>query len=155
MAGRWTKRLISVRLEDAAGTGMTVTPSDGDFSGGEENAENAEHVATYDRDQHDDFVLGRDLVQELSMTAHMKNEALTSAAAARLEDFIKKRNFFSGLVSVSDTIWAFKTIVTYSDGTTTSTKTYPKCEGSISWAEGEPHAKFTLTLRNHTNPTAT
>lgn len=153
MAGRWTKRLISVRLEDAAGVGFTVSPMDGDFSGGEENAENAEHVATYDRDQHDDFVLGRDLVQEISFTVQMKNETLTSAAAARTEDFLKKRNFFSGLTSVSDTIWAFRCKVTYSDGSATSTKTYGKCEGTISWAEGEPSAKFTVSLKNHTNPT--
>jgi hypothetical protein len=153
MAGRWTKRLISVRLEDAAGTGLTVSPMDGDFSGGEENAENAEHVPTYDRDAHDDFVLGRDLVQEISFTVQMKNETITSAVAARIEDFLKKRNFFSALVSVSSTVWAFRCKVTYSDGSTTTTKTYGKCEGTISWAEGEPSAKFTVSLKNHTNPT--
>lgn len=152
---RFTKRLTSVRFEDAAGLGMTVTPTDGDFSIGETNAENAEHIKVMNRSQHDGFVLGDDMVQEFSITLQMKNESLTSAVNARIVDFLQRRGTFgpSNTTSVDDTIWAWKTIVTFNDGKgNVATRTLPLCEGGHSLAEGAPTNTISITGNNHAAP---
>lgn len=149
---RYTYRLTSVRLEDAAGTGLTLTPTDGDYTGGAENDNNREKIGVKNRGAHDGLVSGDDMEQEVSLTLQMKNEALTSAAEARVTDFIKKQNFFSGLVSVDDCEWAFKLIVTFNDGTTSTTKTYPKVTGTIATAEGNPTNTFSLAFTNYLAP---
>lgn len=149
---RYTRRLTSVRFEDAAGLGLTITPTDGDLSMGENNAEFAEHQPVYDRDQHDGFTLGQDLVQECSLTVQMKNEALTSGVAARILDFILKRGTFSAATSVDATIWSWKTIVTFDDGTTSTTRTLPKCEGGEAITEGQPSNTIAINFRNHQAP---
>jgi hypothetical protein len=149
---RYTRRLTLVRFEDSAGLGIDVTPTDGDFSQGEGNAENAEHVKVMDRDQHDGFVLGADQVQECSIVVHMKNESLTHAAQARIEDFVKKRGLFENAQSVDDTIWAWVTILTFDDGTTSTTRTLPICEGGSSLAVGAPHNTINIGFKNHGAP---
>lgn len=149
---RYTYRLTSVRLEDASGTGFTLSPTDGDFSAGAENDSNRERARVLDRGAFDGIVEGDDLEQELSITLQMRNETLTSAAAARVTDFIKRQNFFSSLVSVDDTVWAFKCIVTFNDGTTSTTKTYPHCTGTISLSEGNPVNTFSISLTNYEAP---
>jgi hypothetical protein len=146
---RYTRRLTSLRFEDAAGLGIDITPYDGDFSSGEGNAENAEHVPVMDRDQHDGFVLGADLVQDLSVTVHMLNQSLTHATNARILDFMHKRGSFASATSVDPTIWCWKAIATFNDGTTTATRTWPKCEGGAAIAVGAPHNTITITARNH------
>lgn len=149
---RYTRKLTLVRFEDANGLGIDVTPTDGDFSHGETNAENAEHIKVMDRDSHDGFVEGPDLVQDFSITVHMKNESLTHATNARIEDFVKKRGSFLAAVSVDDTIWAWKTILTFNDGTTTTTRTLPLCEGGSTLAVGAPINTITVSGRNHGAP---
>jgi hypothetical protein len=147
---RFTKRLTSVRFEDAAGLGMSVTPTDGDFSVGETNAENAEHIKVMNRSVHDGFVLGDDMVQEFSITLQMKNESLTSAVQARIVDFIQKRGTFASATSVDSTIWAWKTIITFNDGKgNVATRTLPICEGGHSIAEGAPTNTISITGNNH------
>jgi hypothetical protein len=153
MASRYTRRLTSVRFEDANGLGMTVEPTEGDFTLGEMNAENVEHLKVMNRDQHDGFVKGADLVQEFSITVQMKNEALTHAVNARIIDFLQKRGSFSAAVSMDSTIWAWKTILTFNDGTTSTTRTLPLCEGGHTLTEGMPSNTFQITGRNHSAPT--
>lgn len=151
---RYTRRLTSVTFKDAgAPLSITVTPTDGDLSMGEVNAEFAEHQPVYNRDQHDGFTLGQDLVQECSITLQMKNEELTHAMNARILDFLMKRGSFSGATSVDATIWAWITEVTYDDGTTSTTRTLPKCEGGYSMSEGQPANTIAVTFRNHLVPT--
>ena len=151
--GRYNYRLTSVRVEDAAGTSYTLEPTDGDFSAGAENDNNREKQAVRNRGAFDCLVPGDDIVQELSMTIQMKNEVLTSAAAARITDWFKKQGFFSSLTSVDPQEWAFKVIVTYNDGTTSTTKTYPYCTGMISLSEGNPSNTFSLSFTNYQQPT--
>ena len=134
MSSRWTSRLTTVRFEDSAGLGLEWGPGPGDLSIGNENAENAEHIKKLDRGHHDGFVLGDDLVQDLSITAELPNEELTHATLARLHDFIKRQGSFAAAVSVDPTIWAFKVIATFSDGVTTTTKTCPIVEGEGAFA---------------------
>lgn len=151
--GRYNYRLTSVRVEDASGTSYTLEPTDGDFSGGGENDSNREKVAVRNRGSFDCLVEGDDITQELSMTVQMENETLTDAAAARITDWFKKQNFFSSLVSVDSVVWAFKVIVTYNDGTTSTTKTYPYCTGMIAPSEGNPTNTFALSFTSYQKPT--
>ena len=146
---RWTSRLTSVRFEDSLGAGMTVGPGPGDLTVGEQNAENAEHIKKLDRGQHDGFVLGDDLVQECSITVEQPNQTITDAAAARLTDFLKRQTFFSAASSVDSTIWAWKTIATFTDGVTTATVTLPVCEGGFALAEAKEGSTLSVTFRNH------
>lgn len=146
---RFTRRLTTVRFVDDAGTTLVLSPTEGDFSHGPTNDANAEKVAVYDRDQHDGFVLGQDLVQDWSITLQMKNEELTSAAAARIEDWIHRRNFFSSLQSVDDTVWAWKIEVVYNDGTTSTTRTLPKVIGDSAQSHGSPSNTVSLSGTNH------
>ncbi len=151
---RWTRRLTSIRLEDNNGLGLTLTPMDGDFSGGDENDSNRDKTRVLNRQAFDGYVEGDDMEQELSCTLQMKNEALTHASQARVNDFIKKQGSFASAVSV-DTggiVWAFKVIVTLDDGTTSTTKTYPQCTGKIAWSEGDPAHTFGLSFVNNGAP---
>jgi hypothetical protein len=149
---RFTRRLTSVRFEDAAGLGMTIGPGEGDLTMGEENAENAEHQPVYDRDQHDGFTLGQDLVQENSITVAQVTETLSHETLARVRDFVMKTGSFEDAVSVDDTIWAWVCEVTYQSAGVTTTKRLPKCEGGIASAEGQPNNTFAITFRNHLAP---
>ena len=155
---RFTRRLTSVVFRD--GTAMTplsftVSPTEGDLSLGAVNAEFAEHQPVYDRDVHDGFTLGQDQVQECSITLQMENQSFTDAMAARILDWILKTGSFSAAVSKDDTIWAWETLVTCTDGTNTGTITLPKCEGGFSVTEGQPANTIALTFRNHQQPTWT
>ena len=146
---RWTSRLTSVRFEDSLGAGLTIGPGAGDLNVGEENAENAEHIKKLDRGRHDGFVLGDDLVQEFSITVELENQSITDAAAARVTDFMKRQNFFSAASSVDPTIWAFKCIVTMTDGVTVAVKTLPICEGGVTFAEAKEGHSLSISGRNH------
>lgn len=153
MSSRFTRRLTSVRFEDALGLGMTVGPGEGNFSMGPSNKENAEHIKVFDRDQHDGFVLGQDQVQEFSITVQLKNQTLTSAVAARILDFIHKRGIFSGCTSMDDTIWAWKTIVTMTDAAgNIGTRTLSLCEGAEAFAEGSPSNTIAISGNSHSAP---
>lgn len=151
--GRYNYRLTSVRFEDANGLGLTATPTDGDFSGGEENDSNTEKVAVRNRGDFDCLVETDSLEQEMSMTLQMQNQTLTSTVAARIQDFFRREGTFAAAVSVDDVVWAFKTIVTFNDGSVSTTKTYPHCQGKIAFSEGNPVNTFSLTLTNYEKPT--
>jgi len=147
---RWTSRLTSVRVQDATGlVGFDLEPGAGDLTTGGENAENAEHIKKLNRGQHDGFVLGDDLVQDVAITLELRNEALTHATQARLTDWFKKQGSFAAAQSVDATIWAFVVIVTMTDGVTTTTKTLPIVEGEKSFAEAKEGHTLAISLRNH------
>jgi hypothetical protein len=128
---------------------MTVGPGTGDLSIGGENAENVEHIKKLDRGVHDGFVLGDDLVQDVSITVELRNESLTEAAINRLNDFFKKKGNFAAASSVDPTIWAFVVIVTMDDGVTTTTKTLPVVEGELAFAEAKEGHTLAISVRNH------
>ncbi len=146
---RWTSRLTTVRFEDAVSAGLTIGPGPGDLNIGEQNSENVEHIKKLDRGKHDGFVLGDDMVQECSITVELKNESLTEALVARILDFLKKRGLFAGGSSLDPTVWAWRTIVTMSDGVTTTTKTLPLCEGGYAVAEAKEGHTVAISFRNH------
>ena len=155
-ASRFTSRLTSVRVEYADGLGMTLGPGDGDLTWGDTNANFRERTPVYDRGSHDGFVEGKDLVVPFSITVHQKNEALTSAVAARVRDFFHKAGYFASAASVDDTIPdCFKMIVTYEDAGTTTTETWPKCVGGFSRKEGSPFNTFAISGDCHQAPTVT
>lgn len=148
--GRYNYRLGSFRLEDANGLGLTVRPTAGDLSIGAENDSNIEKTRVLDRGSFDDLVETDDLVQDISITAAMENVTLTHATEARLSDFIRKQGSFKNAVTLSSNprIWAFKAIATFSDGTTSTTKTFPFCKGTIALSEGNPENTFSIALQN-------
>lgn len=149
---RYTRRLTAVRFEDAVGLGLTISPTEGDLTMGDNNAEFAEHQPVYDRDVHDGFTIGQDLVQDCSITVQMKNEALTSGVSARILDFVLKRGTFSAATSMDSTIWSWKTIVTYDDGTTSTTRTLSRCEGSEGLNSGQPANTIAISFKSHLAP---
>jgi len=154
MASRYTRRLTTIRFEGANGSGLTVAASPRDLTQGDTNAENAEHIKVMDGGQHDGFVLGDDLVQAMTITIEEKNEAQTHATAARIRDFLQHTGSFAigganEATSVDDTIWAWKTITTHNDGTTTSTKTYPVCEGAHSFNVLKESNTIVVSFNNH------
>lgn len=149
---RYNYRLTSVRVEDANGLGMTLTPTTGDFSGPAENDNNREKARVLDRGSFDGLVEVDDMQGDISMTLGMRNEALTHASAARVTDFFKKQGSFAAAVSVDPCVWAFKVIVTLDDGTTSTTKTYPYCTGTVSPAQGNPENTFSLAITSFKQP---
>jgi hypothetical protein len=130
---------------------MTWGPGPGDLSVGGQNAENAEHIKKLDRGQHDGFVLGDDLVQDVTITAEFENIELTHAVNERLLDFIKRQGSFAAAQSVDDCIWAFKVIVTMDDGVITTTITMPIVEGEGAFAEAKEGHTLSFAGRNHGN----
>lgn len=146
---RWTSRLTTVRFEDAGGLFIEWGPGPGDLATGNENAENAEHIKKLDRGKHDGFVVGDDLVQDVSITAELPNESLSDAILKRLHDFVKRKGAFSAAVSVDPTVWAFKVIATFDDGVTVATKTCPIVEGESAFAEAKEGSTIAFSGRNH------
>lgn len=149
MSSRYTSRQTTVRFEDSASTGLTVGPGKGTLTVGEQRQGNAAVQKTRNRGAHDGFVVTEDLVQECSIEIELVNQAMTSAVAARIFDFIRKTNFYSALVSLDPTIWAWRTVVTMNDGTTTSTMTLPLCEGAFTVAEDPAGHTVGITFNNH------
>lgn len=148
----YTPRLVSLRFEDAAGLGMTIGPGDGQFSGGDENAENAEAVAVYDRGAFDGMNKTQDIAQECSVTVRDIAQSLTTTLANRVRDFMLKSGAFSAAQSVDASVWAFKAILTYTAPAGTFTKTYPYCRGGMAEAHGFPSNTLTLTWTNYQAP---
>ncbi len=146
---RWTSRLTTVRVEDSLGAGITLGPGVGDLSIGGENPENAEHIKKLDRGVHDGFVIGDDIVQDVSITLELRNETLTEAAIARVMDFAKKQGSFATASSVDPTVWAFKMIVTMTDNINTGIRTLPIVEGEWSFSEAKEGHTWSFAGRNH------
>jgi hypothetical protein len=147
---RWTSRLATVVIKDQGGSiQWTVGPGPGDLSIGAENAENAEHVKKLDRGQHDGFVLGDDMVQDVSISIELPNVALTDPLVGRAHDVFKKQGAWAAATSVDPTIWAFVMEITLTDGVTTTTKTLPIVEGEGSFAEAKEGSTFNFAGRNH------
>lgn len=152
LTSRFTRRLTSVRFQDANGLGMTVGPGEGNLSMGEWNADFAEHIRVLDRDRFDAFVVGEDNTQDCSITVQQVNESLTHATLSRIEDFIHKRGAFAAAVSVADEVWAWVTIVTFTSSSVTTTRTLPMCTGGSAFAEGNPTNTFSINFTNHQIP---
>ncbi len=146
---RWTSRLTTVRFEDANGLGLSAGPGPGDLSSGGENAENAEHIRKLDRGKFSCFVLGDDLEQEMSISVELVNISLTHPTTERWMDFIKRKGAFAAAVSTNATVWAWKAIVTMTDGVTTTTKTYPVVQGLGSFAEAKEGSTFSFAGANN------
>lgn len=147
---RWTSRLATVKVRDQSGAfEWTAGPGPGDLSIGGENAENAEHIKKLDRGKHDGFVLGDDMVQDVSLTIELPNIALTDALENRAHDVFKRQGLWAAAVSVDPTIWAFIMEITLSDGVITTMKTLPIVEGEGSFAEAKEGSTFNFAGRNH------
>lgn len=151
---RWTRRYTSIRLEDANGLGLPISPMEGDFSGGDENDSNRSKTRVMNRQDYDADVEGDELEQEISFTVQMESQTLTHATLARIKDFLKRQGSFAAAVTTNPnpTVWSFKCIVSFSDGSNTGGTTYPNCKGTISWSEGDPVHTFAVSLTNNGAP---
>jgi len=158
MAGnRYTSQNTVVTFEDSVGTSITVGPGEGNLSVDPFNAENKEIVQKFDRGTHDGWVPTVDFTQAWSITIDMRNEAQTSAALTRIQDFMRKKNAHAtggalALTSVSADVFAIKVIVTMNDGTTTSILTLPETVVQYGLAEGVEGHAISISGRNALEP---
>lgn len=148
---RFNSRRTTVRFEDAVGLGMTIGPGPGDFQHGPLNRENNAKVRVLDRGVFDGHVETDDLEQEWSITTQLRNEAQTSAVAARLQDFLRRTGTFAAAQTLSSNpdIWAFKVIVTMTTGGVTATRTLPLCLGDHAFAEAMEGHTIAITGTNN------
>ncbi|NRA03740.1 MAG: hypothetical protein HRU00_14170 [Myxococcales bacterium] len=154
---RFNSRKVTVRMQGAAGNGMTIGPGPGDFTHGATNKGNSEKLRVLDRGAFDCHVEGDDLEQEFSITVGQKAESATSALVARVMDFIKQTGVFTpvtGLlptqsVSSNPDIWAWETVVTMVLGATTATFTIPYCIGDYAFAEAMEGNSISISGTNN------
>jgi len=138
---RWTSQNTTIRIEGAAGVGLTVGPGAGDFNVDGLEAGHKERVQKMDRGTHDGWVETNDKTNAWSINVELRNETLTSAAAARLMDLLLGTGIYApaGLTPVTSTsscTYALKLIATMNDGTTTTTLTLPEIVSGQAFAEG-------------------
>ena len=147
---RYTSRQTTVVFSDTDGSDtMTIGPGEGDFTIGDTNKENAEHIRVLNRGVFDGFVLGDDLVQDWSITVQVENAALTSGGTGKVWDFVMKTGSFASANSTAGLIWGWKTIVTMNDTATTAIITLPVTEGNISFSEGKETSTFSISGTNN------
>ena len=147
---RYNARLTTVKFQDAdASNEITVGPGEGDFSIGATVSGNKERVRLLNRGAFDGFIETDDLEQDFSITIAVERQSLTDGTAARIYDFVHKSGSFASATSTSSDIWAWKILVTMTDGTTTSTMTLPVCQGSISFSEGKDFHTFSISGTNN------
>lgn len=149
---RYTSKQTTFTFEDNVGTSITVGPGQGDLNLGPIAEDNADVIEARNRGVHDGLVEGDDLVQDVAITIELKNESITAAGVARIMDYIRKTNFFSGLQSVDSTMWAHKCFVTMNDGVTVSTIELPKFRGSVQMAEAKEGWTLAITGKNFLAP---
>jgi hypothetical protein len=158
--GRWTSKRTSVQFQDAVGETIDVGPGPGDLTMDNIAYDNAEWIRKLDRGTHDGFVEGDDLIQACAITIELENVALTHATQKRILDWIRKTGSFAAgaaneVTSVSSDTWAWKTVITFTDGVTTSTCTLPECTGSGALAEAKEGSTLAISFSNHQAPTWT
>ena len=140
---RFNSRKVTVRMQGAAGNGMTIGTGPGDFTHGATNKGNTEKIRVDDRGAFECHVEGTDLEQEDASTGGQKAETATSITLERTMDFIMRTGVFTestGLlptttVAMNTDIWAWETVVTMVLGATTATFTIPHCIGDYAFAE--------------------
>lgn len=152
---RYTSKQTTVTFLDNAGTSITAGPGPGDFKCSNFEADNSEAISVKNRGVHDGWVEGDDLEQDWSITLGLKNETITSASVARIGDWIRKANFFSGLQSVDSNVWAFKVQIQMVSNAITSTITllnnrvkFDKQEAKDGWTisvSGKNVGGYTIT----------
>lgn len=147
---RFTSRNTTISFQDGAGVSVAVGPGPGDLSISTQNADNAERVRVMDRLQFDGHVLGTDLEQDCSVSIQLPNQSITDSSNARVFDFIQKSGSLASRASTStDITSAWKTVVTMTDGTNTSTITLPVCTGGLDFSEGAEGHTFSISFQNN------
>jgi len=149
---RFSRRNVTVEFLDNGANSIAVGPGEGNFTYDNIEENNAEVLEARDRHAHDGLFYGDDHVQAWSITIQLKNETRTDAAAARINDWIKKTGLASTHTSVDACVWAWKARVTESDGTTTVITLLPKCRGGWAWAEAKEGNTMVITGTNYLAP---
>lgn len=152
--GRFNRRNATVRFEDANGLGVPVGPGPGDLTVDGWTAENTDAIRVLDRGVYDGHVLTDDLEQTCSVSIEQRDEALTSAVAARLLDFLLRRGTFANAVSTGpdQDVWTFKVIYTMTKGAVTSGFELPVCRANAAFAEAVEANAWTVSLTNNGAP---
>lgn len=145
-------RAISVRFEYLGGDGLTVGPGDGAISVDARRTNFRDKLPVQNRGTFDGFNEGPDQVQSMTITIRQENQSITSAVAARIEDFLNKTGLFAGSQDTSDVPGTFRMIITYDSGAA-GTKTWEVCEGEYAEAHAFPSNTYALTVRMYTQPT--
>ena len=145
--GRYHSRFGTVTFR-AGATTLVVGPGEGNFTISEMNASNKDVVQKHDRGAHDGWVETIDKTQDWSITIEMENQTQTSAVAGRIQDWLRKTNYYSGLTSVSSDTWAFEVVWAMNDGTTTSTCTLPENVAAYVLAEVVEGNTIAISGRN-------
>lgn len=130
---------------------MTIGPGVGDLSFDPVGPGNTERIRVLDRGKYECDIETTDLEQSFSITTAMRNETLTEAAAARLQDFLLQSANFSGTTTVNanSDIWSFRVVVTMSTGGVSTVYTIPNCRATFSFAEGEEGHSISISGVNN------
>ena len=151
---RFSSRHIVLTMLDNAGHSMVLGPGAGDFQVDGIEEGNSEAIEARDRHQHDGLFYGAELTQAWSASVELRNQVITSAALQRVKDFIAKTGLCATYTSVDTSVWAFKLVVTMTDGGVTTSITLPKVRAKATFAEagvGAP-AKWSISGTNFTAP---
>ena len=156
MASRFTSKYLVITLEDGAANTITLGPGQGDLTIGDFAYDNAEVIVAKDRGVFDGLVEGDDLIQDWSITVEIKNESLTSGAAARLRDFILDQTLSGGALTSLDSVrWAFKVTCAFSQSGNTAGIVLPYCTATLAFSEGKETSTFSVSGKNYNAPTFT
>ena len=153
---RYTTRHGTVTFKDSAGVfSMTVGPGPANLQMDNIEEGNKGVIRKVNRGVHDGYVYDDDLQQKCSIEVELPNAAMTHASLNRIQDVIRKTNYWSTATSVDSTVWAFQCVYTSNDGTTTSTITLGNCRASAAFAEAKEGNKITIDFINVLAPVYT
>jgi hypothetical protein len=152
---RFSSRHIVVSFVDNAGHTLVAGPGPGNFQVDGIEEANSEAIEARDRHAHDGLFYGAELTQAWSLEVELRNQVVTHAAQQRILDFVRKTGLAATYTSVDTVVWAFKGIVTMTDGGVVTVVTLPKVRAKATFAEagvGAP-AKFSISGTNFVLPT--
>lgn len=152
-----------IYLEDGAGVTLELPAAQGDLSVSNLAADdNRETIVARPRGSFDGFVKGAELEQEISITLEIPSAQYTSAAVAKVIDWIKRTGIYHpstgsvALTSVDACSWAYKLRVTHTECGIEGGYVLPTTKLIVSsFSEAADMSTLSLSGTNYTAPVFT
>ena len=153
---RFHAKVGTLRMEYASGEGFTFRPTEGNISISNMNADNFEAIQVRNRGEHDGWVEGPDLVQDVSFDLEMPREDFTSGVQGTITDFFNKTGTFASATSVDDTIaGSWKLFASWSAGGKSGKIELPEVVGTHDISEGAESNTLSFSGQNVVKPVLT